>query len=143
MSSTKRKTSEQTIVRRLKSAEHWVGGQTTYSDQGEMHVRRLIEACVFLLSQSPRSYRQWVKRNGKKVRGKYTSPPNKLAIQRLVTLTISDIEGGSWKDYVPSWQLDEYPKDREPKVCPDCGNAHFGRYAKCGRDCPGKVALAA
>ncbi len=143
MNSTRRQSSQRTIISRLKSASRWLGGQTTYSQQGEAQARQLVEGCVFLLSQSVRSYRRWTERNSKKIRGKYTSPPNKLALQRLVALTISDMEACTWIDYQSAWQLEDYPKDKLPKSCPGCGNGHFQRYTNCGRECPGRKSLAA
>lgn len=111
------------IVHRLKSAQTWLHSQqsTKWNQPTQDKVNRIVQGCVYLLGQSIRSYRGWVARDNhaKKIKGRYTSPPNNKALRDLVDLTISDIEACSaFKVYQSPWQLEEFGQD---SICEVCG----------------------
>lgn len=127
--------SEKTIISQLRSAEQWLKGQRTYTDHANARVRRLVEACVYLLSQSVQSYAGWVRRNAKLVKGKHNRKANNKALRRLIELTIADIEATTFKRYTAPWQLAEWPVKGSLKTCDSCGNTFHGSKQFCSTEC--------
>ncbi len=121
------------IVKSLENAHTWLDSAAKWSVDSQDRVKRLVIACVYLLSQSPRSYRQWLQRSDrvKKIRGKWTTPANNKALRDLVLLTISDVEAGCHVPLAP-WQLDEWQGGS--RVCGACGEV-FTAKRKSAKTC--------
>ena len=65
-------------------------------------MREIVAACIFLLRQSCRKYGDWAKRHKSAVR-----KLDRVAVRRLVELTISDVEASPWNYEMP-WQLEPF-----------------------------------
>jgi hypothetical protein len=124
------------VVANLEAVQRWLRDQqsTAWNRDTQDEVNNLVIACVYLLSQSIRSYKEWVSRHAraKKIKGRYTSPPNNKALRDLVDLVISDIDACSaFKTYQPPppWLLKELGNVGN---CEVCGVAFTSRRpAKC------------
>lgn len=128
------------LVKKLQSAQRWLKRKqsTKWKPDTQKQVNLLVQACVSILGQGIRNYHDFVARKNrtKKIKGRYTSPPNNKALRDLVAVTVSDLHANAaFQPMVDApWQLDDW--NTGTYICTVCGK-EFGAKKK-ARFCSNK-----